>query len=50
MVQVVSPLEEKQIMEIPEPAYVHFGQNSHQNDDLSFFDPFSGGLVAQDFW
>jgi hypothetical protein len=50
MVQVVSPVEEKQILELPEPAYVHFGQNNHTNDDLSFFDPFSGGLVAQDFW
>jgi len=50
MVQVVSPVEEKHVMELPEPAYVHYGQNNQMNDDMSFFDPFAGGLVAQDFW
>ncbi len=50
MAQVVSPVEEKHVMELPEPAYVHFGIGQQVNDDLNFDDPFSGGMIAQDFW
>jgi len=50
MVQIVSPVEDKQIMELPEPAYVNFGQSHQLSDDLVFDDPFVGAYGAHDFW
>lgn len=51
---VVSPVEDKHLVGIPEPAYVNTQQlhsgTAGVDDDLCFEDPFAGGLLAENFF
>jgi hypothetical protein len=52
---IVTPAQDKQIVSLPEPAYVNTQQQQQpiqerSIEDLIFEDPFEGGLEAKDFF